>query len=665
MRSILNLAFCLITALTSSVKAQPSAIAGTYEAKARALMIEPAARIAKILSDAAILPNENFTNATVTFYGRAAQPSGVLTADVCVYEFQRGALTGIERKDLFVDKGPESLILLHLTSEQLTLTTNQAVPRAVELLQNLGFDIAALRKNYSINLKDDLMTAYPIRNGGPNFPRELHFFGELRSRHKIKITVNFLPLSISSENASSDFRLEFLATTGEFLSARFPEPASLAAHGVKAPDPVTVPNTADFSPPLYFIARASSPGADTLPPDRVAELFSAAARNLRQQIGAQPAQAYLLFDNLNASQTLAAEMHKVAGDIPWTGLSQPWMENVPFDPAKLAQLTRNRRGLALVAICGNVQIQIEPLTNFPTFPFHGNDPESIQHYFRERDAAQPAIANFMERFHIFSAPPDHLIVMIAPYPHRAFQTVISMAGRAAAPHGFVVECPGDGLENAGLEYLNGRVLTNAIVALSMTGYYPLEHDTMSLLQRKPEKRIPAASTYKPIQDIALAFGRHPLHTMVDILGPDNIRALQTAQQIEILRLNPQRATNAPPTLPNINGFEILESKMLPPQNVQQFVSAVLHFSHTNHFASEDPERMLMSRDLFHPRIAYRIPNVPLTFVCTFGLGVTQILRPDAPPASFHFSQSLGKIAAEVFPNEREIQELTKPRRQPL
>ena len=80
-----------------------STLTNTYDAKARAALVREATRVSTILSDAGVLPKETFTNATITYRGRAAQPSAEVRANICSYEFRRGALSWIDRKDLFVD----------------------------------------------------------------------------------------------------------------------------------------------------------------------------------------------------------------------------------------------------------------------------------------------------------------------------------------------------------------------------------------------------------------------------------------------------------------------------------------------------------------------------------------------------------------------------------
>src|SRR5258706_3977631 len=104
----------------------------------------------------------------------------------------------IRRQDFLEDKGPESLILTHLTNTVLTLSTNAAPEHAQKLLRLLGYDVNRMREVFNFKPHDALMTAYPIRRAGPDFPKDLHFFGELISRETIQIMLNFRPAQESA-----------------------------------------------------------------------------------------------------------------------------------------------------------------------------------------------------------------------------------------------------------------------------------------------------------------------------------------------------------------------------------------------------------------------------------------------------------------------------------
>ena len=138
------------------------------------------------LTGAGFLPVESFSDATVILEGHASHPSGRVFAKCGEYEFRNGLLQMIRRRDLFEDKGPDSLILRHLTNEVLVLKMEAATGRALEVLRLLGYEINYISRDYKINVVDDEMDAYPPARTGPDFPRDLHFFGELRLRARQK-----------------------------------------------------------------------------------------------------------------------------------------------------------------------------------------------------------------------------------------------------------------------------------------------------------------------------------------------------------------------------------------------------------------------------------------------------------------------------------------------
>jgi hypothetical protein len=98
------------------------------------------------LSRGGFIPAESFTNATVGLEGQSARPGGRVRATHCEYWFRDGALNDIRRADLFEDKGPASLILRHLTNGVLTLKTQDAPGRALDLLRCLSYDADAIQK---------------------------------------------------------------------------------------------------------------------------------------------------------------------------------------------------------------------------------------------------------------------------------------------------------------------------------------------------------------------------------------------------------------------------------------------------------------------------------------------------------------------------------------
>jgi hypothetical protein len=617
--------------------------AATYDETAKALLSEKAKAASKILSDRGLIPAEPFTNVTVQFIGRDAQPEALLKAENCSYYFFRGILSTIERTDLFVDKGPESLILLHLTSEALTLNTNTAPAKALDLLRDLGFNIDALGRRFKVAVSDDLMSAYPLRNGGTNFPADLRKWGELLSRKKVKIIVEFIP---TDEKEWADMgryaplHFEFLATTGELLSARFKAPDLLASLAIKPLDPVTVQNSADFSPPQYASAVVVSPNPD------VASALAQAMAKVTRELTA-PAKCFLLFDNLNNPSALAAEMNRLAAGVPWAGFGHAWVDNVSFDVAPFASV-RPPRGVALLGIAGEVSIHFETLTNFTPIPFRGNTLEALQQGQADRNARTPALEQFLGRFERGAAP-DHVFVALSGIPNGSLTFDFNNALHVIRPASFL-DLSAANSSDAGVEYVNGAVFTNAIVFLDVGGNFPLQHDVVNAIARKPLQRIAARSVIAPLEEFPRKLAPDPLLNMVKSLGAENIAVLQKTDALEIARLG--------------NDAKPVATKKLGLREAKTFAATLLNprfLAHYNRF--DAPSYHLR----WQPDVAFKIatPN-QLQFIIDFQAGAIQILRVTAAgekiSTQFQFMPAdIGKLAVEAFPTDTALREAAKPR----
>jgi len=527
-----------------------------YVDQVTSLLVARAKQASTTLSRAGFIPVESFPEPSAMLQGKSIQPSGYVKSAVCNYEFRLGALSAIRRADLSEDKGPDSLILHHLTNEVLTLKTKDAANRALDLLRQLSFDADAIRKAYHIQVTDDLMDAYPVRDGGPNFPKDLHFFGELISRKHIKIKIEFTPIdtnALAHSRQSGDMRIELLATTGELLSARFADPDSLAKLGVHAPDRITLEETSDFTPPTYFQAgRKLGLPAGNISSNDAAALLDATWRDLQQKLGGQRPQCYLVCDDLNAPKVIALEMNRLAHGTPWAGVSHFWRNDLPFDRAQMDRLAREQRGIGIIAICGKIQTQLEFATSL--------------------DVIQIPPADQM---------PDHALFLLHPNRIFSVQAVFNDLQSRLNGKAEVFDCmgprPGGG-GGEGVGYFNGNILTNAIIVLHISGSLPLRMDPASWLRQQPAQRLISWEVTQPIGDFTFSFGPHPMQELFNYLGGDGICFLQEAERVEVFRIK----SNSPDDWsvagqPDIEGHQIMtRGKTRGRDFAQQLVSTLLN-----------------------------------------------------------------------------------------
>lgn len=651
--------FCLLALLClASAGASPQMpITGTqvssgYVDLANARLLKAAEQYSAALSRAGFIPRESFSHATVGLEGQSVHPGGHIRGACCDYQFWKGALSGIQRTDLFEDKGPASLILQHLTNDVLTLKTNDASDRAIEVLRCLGYDAEAMRKAYRIAVRDDLMDAHPVRDGGPNFPKELHFFGELISRKKIHIFVEFTPKEPSLLTncwESAGIRLEFLATTGELLSGRLADPSALASLGVHSPDRVGPIETSDFTPPLFFsVTRKLAAPPAVISTNDAITLLRQAWSDLRQQLGSNRAQCFLLSDNLNQPAAIAREFAKLAGKIPWAGASHFWRNDLPFDRSLMDQLSHDRRGLALLAICGRAQTQLEAFRDLPDIPVpRSGDKDSEARFAKDRERLQSRIADFLGPMLPPASAPDTALFTFQACPNFASQTFCGELQSQAQGWAEVIDASGGGpylARGTGVTYYGGTLLTNGLVVLRLSGSLPLRFDPSSILRRAPERRLVSFEVSRPITELASSFGQHPLQELFDLLGPGLITHLQQADRVEAFRVKPNEPNDwSIKGRPNIEGHEIIaHSKPLGPDFAKQVAAVLLN---------EKSGGIYMSMSLWMPRDALRVwrGKESTTLLICFECHQVQIKHYDASGKPigevwFHFGANADALA---------------------
>ncbi|MGD0413274.1 MAG: hypothetical protein ABSC18_16400 [Verrucomicrobiota bacterium] len=473
-------------AMARSVPAAP-APSTTYSNLARAALLKRAEEVSHSLTEGGFLPAESFTNATVVLEGQSTHPSATVFASCCDYVFNQGFLVGILRRDLFEDKGPDSLIIRHLTNEVLTLTPQAATNRALEVLRRLSHPTNGLQEVFEFYVHDDIMMGVSLQDAGPNFPKDLILGEELRSRKKIKITVGMHPAgrTASAEPGSNpgDCSVDFLATTGELLEARPPWKFEvLSGLGIQGLDQITLPEASDFAPPLFVSATRKLTGAETRATDLGAEaLVREAWHELATKLGSNRPQCIFIFDNLNNPADVAAAVRARAGETPWAGVSRFFRMDLPFDRALMERLAQDKRGVSLLAICGRVETRLELLSGLnsvqmPTavqLATPDGQQRSKQLYDQERQRLAPRLGDLVDRLRLPQFFPDHALFLLQggnTYPSSDI-VVDELQSRLLGKAQVVGKSVGPGVT-----YFNGKFFTNAMVVLRLSGFLPYSRD---------------------------------------------------------------------------------------------------------------------------------------------------------------------------------------------
>ena len=627
------------------------------------------AETSRILVQFGFIPAESLSNVIVTLEGQSVYPSGRVQLDRGEYGFRRGTLQEIRRMDFFVDLGPESLILRHLTNTVLTLTTNAAAGRALDMLRLLGLDEEHLRSAYRIQVRDDLMTGHPIRNGGANFPKELRFFGELISRKKIKIMVDFIPAdpkALTNSQYDGKMSIEFLATTGELLSARFTDPEAFARLGFPSISRITIEGASDFTPPVFFSATTRfRAGNGIISNSDVASLVLDTWNLLREKLGTNRPLCYLVCDNLSAPHLVSQELARLTSGTQWAGVSRTWRQDLPFEREHLDRLTIDKRGLSLLAVCGNVETRLAALLNLDdgTMPPE-RDPQS-ERYQRERKRWVPQVTTWLERLSLPADYPDHLVCLMAANANwisvmNSTELESQLRDRAQIYRfiGASEHQPG----GEGINYLNGRVLTNALLALRISGFLPLQWDTVSLMRRRPASRIISGETPTPVRDLLYRFGPHPLQEVFDRVGHRGIELLRKAERVEVFRIK----SNTPDDWSvagrrEIEGHEIIAGAKERKHDYANRLASTL-VNEKNGFG-------FMKMCIWSPGVAFRLwhGKESATILVCFDCNDLVIKFYDSSGTVFHSSgfdfsgnqPALLRLAQEAFPSDPDLRKLSR------
>jgi hypothetical protein len=608
---------CIIPLALSSAPGPALAVPSSesYSNLASAALLNRAQEVSRALTAAGFLPTESFTNVSIDLEGQSTHPSARVKGSCCVYGFRQGLLNTIRRMDLFEDKGPASLILPHLTNEVLALTPGEAMVRAMQVLQLLSYPTNRIEQLYRISVHDDLMDAHPVRNGGPNFPEDLHFFGELISRKKIKIMVEIAPGNPELFGETGDTppgtRIEFLATTGELLNAMFlPDDYGMSRLEIHGPEQITIRATADFAAPVFISStRRISPSESVATTIPIESLLREAWADLLQKLGTNRPKCILVCDNLNNPHAVATAMRDLAAEIPWAGVSHLFRLDLPFEPAQLERLAQHQRGVSLLGIYGGVETRFDALPGLTANQRPADEdlatPEGQakwkQFYDDERQRLAPSVEDLLNRIEIPETLPDHAIFLFQAAmstSSRIVEEQLQSRFRGKAQVFSVMGTSDYWSVGDGFTYLNGQILTNGMVILSMSGSLPLQQDInhlmalrsasftnspnfdpekLRLLQTRGPTRIISGEVINPIRQLAYAFGPHPLEDVVAFFGLEEIKMLQEAEKLEVFEIKSGRF-GASPTAGSsfIEGYEVVaQGKTLGHEAAHGFASALL------------------------------------------------------------------------------------------
>lgn len=615
-----------------------------------------AERASVSLANAGFIPRETFTNQSFRLAGQAVEPRGNIRFSACDYEFFQGSLRGITRTDLFEDRGPASLIIPHLTNSVLKLHVKAAPGRAWTLLHVLGFDTNRLMKAYRVRVETDKMDAHPVRNAGPDFPADLHFFGELISREKIRIKVELTPVNTQAlENSrfSGRMNIEFLATTGELLSARLAEPEALSELGIASAPRFIIQHAADFTPPIYYFAERKLGQASPVTPEVVSRLIGDTWNDLNRKIGTNRPSLFLIADNLNATETVVGSMNRLTGKTPWAGMSRMWRDDLPFDRKVMNRLAAEHRGIALLAISGTAQLQMECLTKIPPSGFPGYDEAGKKKERVLRGQLEQGVSALTNRLRFPEKFPDHIVLLLQPgasYSSRLISDQLNgqLRGRAR-----VVDLIGEReffSVGSGWTYFGGVARSNAMLAIRLSGFLPLTMDFNSILRRQPERRIVSDEAIEPITKLAYGYGPNPLEELFNRFGDRGLRILREADRVTVFQIKPNIPDNwSEPGKPAIDGHEIMGRGVTRDRNFTRRLSAVI-LNEQNSLGSSVGKTCVWS-----PRIALVASHgkETATFLVCFECNALTIRFRDAN------QKPVGEVSLDFDMNRRQLLELVR------
>jgi len=183
----------------------------------------------------------------------------------------------------------------------------------------------------------------------------------------------------------------------------------------------------------------------------------------------------------------------------------------------MKRLAQDGQGIELLAICGNIEVQLNQISN-------------------------QTLDDFMSHLRFPVGLPDHAVFLLQPGDNRPSNEFIDqlkarLRGKAKV-FGDAREQP---MATFGLGYcyFDGQVCTNTSIAMTLSGFLPLQMDAVSLMRHTPEQHIIGWEVYGPLEQFGKSFEPNPLQKLVDRLGIGTVRFLQQADRVDVFRLTGQ------------------------------------------------------------------------------------------------------------------------------
>ena len=511
--------------------------------------------------------------------------------------------------------------------------------------------------------------------------------------------VNFRP---AEESAVKDWffaegRVEFLATTGEFLEAWWLPGSDLCLRlGIATPKQIMVEDADDLKPPLFVSVTNRSEHGENIRSNEVISLVRGAWRDLSVKLGTNKPGCILVCDNLNSPASIAHEVTTLAGDIPWAGISQWFRLDLPFEPTNILELAKGRRGFSLLAICkAETRLDIVPRLDETAQPEEDLNTLAGQEAWKafhssQKAALQDRVESLWNRLDVDHGGPDNVLFFMSPRSTYPANVLIESIGSRLRGKGQLEAAFGTGHYppvGDGITYFNGTLHTNTAAVLRLAGFLPLAPNHYGMLQRAAalgtnlpsnyaqrmaalrspiEIRLVSDAVLVPMCEFGSSFGPHPLEDVVSVLGERGIEILRNAERVEIFRIKSNTSEDlSTPGRPAIEGHEILAQTEQGREFATKVSGALL--SERNQFG--------MGKGCgFSPGVAFRIWNgkdsavVIVCFQCDdLALTFYDSSGKKIKHTSFDFVLNrsvLLALARRAFPSDSVLTELDRPRKQP-
>jgi hypothetical protein len=445
-------------------------------------------------------------------------------------------------------------------------------------------------------------------------------------------------------------------------------------------------HTPDFSPPLFFSAqRKSSDQTTDITAETAVALLNGAWSDLQNSLGTNSPKALLVCDNLNQPAAIAGALTTVSGNIPWAGVSHTFNMGLPFDASLIARLAHDKRGISLLALAGNVDVQLELIPNLDPEPFSlGENPQEemqrrpklVREQFTRR--IEPVLA----RFNFPQSLLDHLLFLMEPGANWASSFITDelenrLGGKAQVEP--VIGASGGSYTGDGVTYVDGRVFSNAIALVRLSGNLPLPPDYMhtvalaaSRLSNAPSindlhglharepARIACGEVTKLVRQLAFSFGPHPMEKVAQFFGEQWIHFLMEADKVDVFRVA-ANDLDAPDIIgpKNPEGYKLLNvGRTLDGESARSLAKALLgpqsHFMSLNGCGFDPGIIFQLWRGKEYARlvVCFHCNEATLAFYDADGNVVHR-------NHGFHFTghSTLAELARKALPDDRTLDKL--------